>query len=1064
MSAPRCANCGRPLAENAATLCPHCALTNALALGGSPTPAPPTATENFRPTVAGYDPLYELGRGSMGVVWLARDTTLDRLVALKLIAVGADPRLGPRLLREGRAVAQLRHPHIVAVHALGDSSATTFLAMDFLEGGDLQTHLKNKPLAPRAAAALVRKLADALAHAHAAGVLHRDLKPSNILLNEAGEPHLADFGLAAPLSGTGDLTARGEVAGTPGFLAPELLGGSDRASLQSDLYGLGAVFYACLTGRAPFVGESTAAVLAQLADGEPPPPRLLNPAVPRDLETLCLKCLEKNPARRYVSAEALRDDLDRFQRDEPLLARAVGRPEKILRWCRRKPALAAVSALAVALLLTLAVGGPLTAWRMARAREAAEASRQDALAAAGRTREQLREALLARSRATRLTGVYGQRSDSLAAAEEAARIRPGLDVRDEVIAALTLPDLTLVREWPLRANARQPVGFDPNHDRYAVADDQGGVTLHRLADGERLRTFTGRGAAPEVGPIFSPDGQRIVIRDTQARVVAWQHDRAEPAFVLEGRPYLLVGSLGGYGQPDAFSPDGHTLASAVAGGVSFHSTADGHELRRIATEAEPSHVAYSPDGTLLAVGRGLRGRGGVAVMFVRIFDTATDGEIARLPVTANFQTLAWSGDGASLLVGGRQLELYDAHTARRVRLISDPRATRGLFGPGDTLISANQGGVITLWDPAAARPLLSAALGSQPEIAIDREGTLIAKASTEQARLYRLDLSSVVRSVASKAIEGYDNVTNHGGAALDYSLDGRWLATAVWGAVQLRDAATGRVVAATAVGSSNNHGGARFSRDGRSLLSGSRELGLVRIPITLEPDVPPRLGPPEPLDPETGFVLADISRDGRRAALVSMWRGEVKVAVLDGSAPAVRWSLPGAGRAVFLAEDRELLANSTEAMGRTALTIRDAATGRELRTLAQTSGYHVRTSGDGRRMILGTGTDESVLMNAIDGTPGPRLPTEFQGAGKNAALSHDGAWLAVAIGTQIGLVRTTDGVLVAHLETSRSGTYAPELAFSPDGTQLTVCWENGLLTQWDLRELRRDLAARGLDW
>ena len=1060
----RCATCESPLAGTGATLCPRCALTNALALGGTPRPARAAAADASRPAVAGYDPIYELGRGSMGVVWLARDTTLDRLVALKLIVAGADPRLGPRLLREGRAIAQLRHPHIVAVHALGAAGGATFLVMDFLTGGDLQTGVRDKPLAPHAAAALVRKLADALAHAHAAGVLHRDLKPSNILLDEAGEPQLADFGLAAPLSGSGDLTARGEVAGTPAFLAPELLGGADRASPVSDLYGLGAVLYVCLTGRAPFVGESTAAILAQLADGEPPAPRLLNPAVPRDLETLCLKCLEKNPARRYASAEALRDDLDRFLRDEPLLARPVGRAEKIFRWCRRKPSLAAVSALAIALLLMLAIGGPITAWRMARARAAAEAARQEAQASTDRTREQLRAALLARSQATRLTGKYGQRRDALAAAEEAARIRPGLDARNEVIAALTLPDLTLLREWPLRANARMPVTFDPDHDRYAVADDTGGLALHRLSDGERLRVFTGRGAAPAVGPTFSTDGHRMVIRDGQARVIAWQHDRAEPAFVLEGRSYLLTGSLGGYGQPDAFSPDGATLASALAGGVSFHSTTDGRELRRFATAAEPSHVTYSPTGDLIAVGRGLRSRGGGAEMFVLILDAANATEITRLPVTAGFQTLSWSGDGTSLLVAGQQLELYEPRTARRLRLISDPLAHRGMFGPGDTLISANQGGVITLWDPASARPLLTAAIGGQPGIAIDREGTLIAKISAEQGRLYRLDISTVVRSVASKGSGGYDNVTNHGGAALDYSPGGRWLATAVWGAVQLRDAATGLVVATVTLGTSNNHGGARFSRDGRSLLSGSRELGVVRIPITLAEGGAPRLGPPETLDADTGFVLADLSRDGRRAALVSMWRNEVKIVALDAGASSARWSLPGAGRAVFLADGRELLANSTEEMGRTRLAIHDAATGRELRTLAHTRGYHVRTSADGRWVVFGTGQDGAVLLHAGDGTAGPGLPPEFQGMGKNAALSSDGALLAIAAGTRIGLVRTTDGTVVAHLETSRSGTYAPELAFSPDGAQLTVCWENGLLTQWDLRALRRELAVRGLDW
>jgi hypothetical protein len=196
-----------------------------------------------------------------------------------------------------------------------------------------------------------------------------------------------------------------------------------------------------------------------------------------------------------------------------------------------------------------------------------------------------------------------------------------------------------------------------------------------------------------------------------------------------------------------------------------------------------------------------------------------------------------------------------------------------------------------------------------------------------------------------------------------------------------------------------------------------------------------------------------------------MWRGEVKLVPLEsGGNPAVRWSLSNAGRAVFLSDDRELLANSTDAMGETALTIRDVRTGRELRTLTHARGYHVRTSGDGRWVVFGTSRTESSLMHVIDWTPGSPMPHDLQGAGKNAALSQDGTWLAIGRGTQIGLVRAKDGEMVAILETSRCGNYAPDLAFSPDGTQLGVCWENGMLTIWDLATLRRELAARGLDW
>ena len=183
---------------------------------------------------------------------------------------------------------------------------------------------------------------------------------------------------------------------------------------------------------------------------------------------------------------------------------------------------------------------------------------------------------------------------------------------------------------------------------------------------------------------------------------------------------------------------------------------------------------------------------------------------------------------------------------------------------------------------------------------------------------------------------------------------------------------------------------------------------------------------------------------------------------LAGAKTAARWSLPGAGRAIFLTGDREVLANSTIEMGRSALKVHDAETGREVRTLAQTRGYHVRTSGDGRWVALGTGPNVSAVFRTEDWRPGPDLPPELSGMGKNAALSHDGAWLAVAVGNQVGLVRTADGAMVAHLENTRSGTYVPDLGFSPDGTRLTLCWENGLVTIWDLKALRGELAAQPL--
>lgn len=310
----QCRTCGFTWTSAQIGICPRCALTS---LAGEK--KAPDARQ-----IEGYERIHELGRGAMGVVWLARDLSLDRLVALKLLRTEAESGLAARLLREGQVVASLRHPNIIAIHSLGRTADGLFLVMDFIEGGSLQERLSHGPLPATEAARLAAKVADALAHAHEAGVLHRDLKPSNLLLDEDNGPILADFGLAAPISGSGELTLEGHVLGTPAYLAPELLQGANRASAQSDLYGLGAVLYACLTGRPPFAGDTPAATIAAVAEGALRRPRSLRPDIPKQLEAICLRCLARNPLERYVSALELQSQLEDFLENHSAGAPSIG--------------------------------------------------------------------------------------------------------------------------------------------------------------------------------------------------------------------------------------------------------------------------------------------------------------------------------------------------------------------------------------------------------------------------------------------------------------------------------------------------------------------------------------------------------------------------------------------------------------------------------------------------------------------------------------------------------------------------------------------------------------------
>jgi hypothetical protein len=309
---------------------------------GGPVAAPP-----------GYEVLSELGHGGMGVVYQARQINADRLVALKMILAGghAGPDEMARFRTEAEAIARLQHPHVVQVFEVGMHNGLPFFSLEFCPGGSLDKKLAGTPLPPQEAAALVAKLAGGVQAAHAAQVLHRDLKPANVLLAADGTPKVTDFGLAKKLDAQG-ATITGVIMGTPSYMAPEQASGAVHAlGPAADVYALGAILYECLTGRPPFKAATTWDTLQQVLARDPVPPRQLNAKVSRDLETICLKCLHKEPRRRYPTAEALADDLRRFLAGEPVLARPVGRTERGWRWCRRNPGLAGASLAAGMMLL-----------------------------------------------------------------------------------------------------------------------------------------------------------------------------------------------------------------------------------------------------------------------------------------------------------------------------------------------------------------------------------------------------------------------------------------------------------------------------------------------------------------------------------------------------------------------------------------------------------------------------------------------------------------------------------------------------------------------------------------
>jgi tetratricopeptide (TPR) repeat protein/tRNA A-37 threonylcarbamoyl transferase component Bud32 len=431
--------------------------------------------------VPGYEILGELGRGGMGVVYKARQQTLNRTVALKMVLAGchASPEALVRFLQEAETIARLKHPNVVQVHEFGNHQGKPYFALEYLEGGSLAARLHRQPQPPLQAARLVETLARAVQAAHEQGVIHRDLKPANVLLTADGTPKVTDFGLAKHADS--GITASGAVLGTPSYMAPEQAQGKVReVGPAADVYALGAILYELLTGRPPFQGATAWDTLQLVTGTEPVAPSRLQPKLPRDLETVCLKCLHKEPAGRYASAFALAEDLKRFLNDEPIVARPAGWAERLRRWGRRNPVVAGLSAALLLVLVGTLVGVTLL-WQNAE--------------------DQRDEAVAAQQRAQRLA-VEARRQQRIAEAQsrlagtEAARAR-----REATKAQRTAQVLTQMFE------ATDPLGLS-------------GIPALKPRAGEVLtaRQILDRGAARVVRDLGAEPETQATLMDTLGRV------------------------------------------------------------------------------------------------------------------------------------------------------------------------------------------------------------------------------------------------------------------------------------------------------------------------------------------------------------------------------------------------------------------------------------------------------------------------------------------------------------------------------------------------------------------
>jgi tRNA A-37 threonylcarbamoyl transferase component Bud32 len=529
-----CPRCGAKLGMDAPQgLCPACLLRQ---VGESATVQPGATDFPAGEALPGqrfgdYELIEEIARGGMGVVWRARQAGLNREVALKMILSGrfASEEEVRRFRTEAEAAAQLQHPNIVAIHEFGERDGAPFFTMDFVRGRSLADVCAERPLTSERAAAYLKTIAEAVHFAHQRGVVHRDLKPGNVLIDATDAPRITDFGLAKMISRDSDLTLTGTVMGSPGYMAPEQAQGkSDLIGPRSDVYSLGAILYEALTARPPFRAATPLETMKQVVEAEPASPSQVNPAVPRDLDTICLKCLEKDPARRYATARVFAEELDRFLRHEPIHSRPATVAERTRKWAKRKPAVAALVAVSALAFVGFLIGG---LWFY------------------GNLRDRLADTYLEQ---TRLERRAGRRAEALAHIQNAASIRPDGALRAEAIQALAMP--TMRRIFERTNGAIFYLAFSPDGQRLAIAFETlpmaidaapwtHEVSVWDMATGAKMRRID---ADLHAGTIaWSPDGRTLALPQGDGTTALWEPTADKVRAALPASGAVLFNSDGG---------------------------------------------------------------------------------------------------------------------------------------------------------------------------------------------------------------------------------------------------------------------------------------------------------------------------------------------------------------------------------------------------------------------------------------------------------------------------------------------------------------------------------------